>query len=146
MLRPIMNLWKRAMSHEPRGDRPLVVLVGHCGFDASRLASAVRDAGAHAHVVDTQAELESSLPGAALVLVNRVLDGRFADRCGLGLIRRLGAAAGAHEPRIMLVSNFPEAQAEARAAGALPGFGKDDLSGGRASEAIRSALTPARAR
>jgi hypothetical protein len=40
----------------------------------------------------------------------------------------------------MLVSNYPDAQAAAVAAGALPGFGKRELGSARIPELIRSAL------
>ncbi len=77
--------------------------------------------------------------GFDLVLVNRVgdLDGAL----GLHLIRALKADPATAEVPVMLVSNYPEAQAEAVSAGALPGFGKSDLSSGRALAAIRPALS-----
>jgi hypothetical protein len=71
------------------------------------------------------AALEGHLPGAALALVNRVLDGKFASDDGIGLIREF-ATHEAGTP-LMLVSNFAESQIEAEAAGAAPGFGKSDL-------------------
>ena len=37
------------------------------------------------------------------------------------------------------ISNYPEAQAEAVAAGALPGFGKAELHDPRTAELLRSA-------
>jgi hypothetical protein len=42
--------------------------------------------------------------------------------------------------RTMLVSNYPEAQQEALAAGALPGFGKRELSTPRVTQLLRNAV------
>ena len=69
-----------------------------------------------------------------LVLVNRVFD-RTAEG-GLDLIRKTKADAKTSAVPVMLVSNFPESQTEAVAAGALPGFGKAAL----AEEATRERL------
>ncbi len=58
-----------------------------------------------------------------LVLVNRII---FNDGCeGMDLIRR--ARREALTAPIMMVSNYPDAQSEAVAAGAVPGFGKAGL-------------------
>ncbi len=69
-----------------------------------------------------------------LVLVNRVNDSD--DAPGVDLIRSVKAEPGLAGVPMMLVSNFPEAQQEAEALGALPGFGKSDL----ASAATRQRL------
>ena len=45
----------------------------------------------------------------------------------------------------MLVSNYPEAQAQAVALGALPGFGKADLGKSRARDALAPILARAEA-
>jgi CheY-like chemotaxis protein len=77
--------------------------------------------------VDTANEALARLrQGAyALVLVNRIFD---ADEgIGLDLIRALKADATLASLPVMLVSNFPDAQATAVAAGATPGFGKGGL-------------------
>jgi hypothetical protein len=44
--------------------------------------------------------------------------------------------------RMMLVSNHPDAQTAAVAAGALPGFGKRQIGTPRVSEVLRQALAP----
>ena len=115
-----------------------VVLVGHCGPDSYALKSAVSAAANGAEVVFAQdeAELAAHGKGAALLLVNRVLDGGFEDDSGIALIGKL-AAAGA---RVMLVSNFTDAQAEAEKAGALPGFGKKTMYAAETKERIAKAL------
>ncbi len=117
--------------------KPTVLLVGHCRPDAFALQSAVRRALGEADIahVNSDKELEARAPGAALLLVNRALDGDFPDATGVELIARL-AARGVPA---LLVSNFPEAQAAAEAAGARPGFGKKDLNSERAASLIRAA-------
>jgi DNA-binding NarL/FixJ family response regulator len=118
-----------------------VVLVGHCRPDSSYLRLAVLAADPAAQVIraNDEAELAAALEHApALLLVNRRLDGDFADSSGIGLIRRLRRS----HPHVkaMLVSNYADAQEAAVAAGALEGFGKRHLSAPRTIELLRSAL------
>jgi hypothetical protein len=60
-----------------------------------------------------------------LLLVNRVLEPGFDTESGVELIPLLRKKYPA--ARLLLVSNYPDAQAQAVAAGALPGFGKKDI-------------------
>lgn len=117
-----------------------VLLVGHCGPDAYMLRSAVRSIAPEAeiHMIDDESRLPDLLGSADLVLVNRVLDGRFASDDGVGLIASLSSDAPA---RFMLVSNYPDAQSRAEAAGALPGFGKSDMRSEQTRSRIVAALT-----
>jgi CheY-like chemotaxis protein len=62
---------------------------------------------------------------ADLVLVNRKLDLDYSD--GLVIVRRLKSDPKWSAIPVMLISNYPEYQAEAVAAGAVPGFGKQEL-------------------
>ena len=120
----------------------LVLLVGHCMPDSFSLSRAVKASGVDAVTkrVNTTRALDEHLEGAALLLVNRALDGRFDAADGIELIRALRERGGeTASPPMILVSNYPEAQAEAEAAGALPGFGKHDLRT-TAPERIASAL------
>jgi hypothetical protein len=122
-----------------------IVLIGHCGPDNSYLRLAVSRAGRDVKVVsaDECAELELLLKeGVDLLLFNRVLDYGFDETSGAVLIGKVRAKYP--NVQCMLVSNYPEAQAEAVAAGALPGFGKRDLGSPRVAEMIREAIaTPA---
>jgi hypothetical protein len=118
-----------------------VVLVGHCGPDSSYLRMSVQRAGRDVVVLmadDDKHLAEIIDSGADLLLVNRTLDYGFEDESGVALIGKLRAV----QPnlRAMLVSNYPEAQAEAVANGALPGFGKRELGTPRVTEIIRGAL------
>ena len=118
-----------------------VVLVGHCGPDSSYLRMAVQKALSDVTIImsDDDDELRKLIAGGVdLLLVNRTLDYGFACEGGAELIRHLRAD---HPTlRAMLVSNYPEAQAEAIAAGALPGFGKREIGSPRVGQVIRDAL------
>ena len=119
-----------------------IVLIGHCGPDSSYLRMAVSGAERGVQVVsaDDSRELQGLLDeGVDLLLFNRVLDYGFDEHEGVALIRRLRA----RYPRVkmMLVSNYPEAQAAAIEAGALPGFGKRDIGSPKVKEMLRQALS-----
>jgi DNA-binding NarL/FixJ family response regulator len=118
-----------------------VALVGHCGPDSSYLRMVVAKAGRDIQVLaaDDENELKQLLDrGVDLLLLNRQLDYGFDDTEGVALIRRLHAQYA--NVKLMLVSNYPDAQAAAVKAGALPGFGKREMSGPRVPELIRAAL------
>jgi len=118
-----------------------VVLVGHCGPDASYLRLAVTKAVRDVSLVhaDDDASLSKALEsGVDLVLVNRQLDWGFATNEGIELIGQLHAKFP--DLKIMLVSNFADAQREAMSAGAVNGFGKRDLGTPRVAELLKSAL------
>lgn len=69
---------------------------------------------------DTVAHLKSG--PFDLVLVNRKLDQDYSD--GLDIIRRIKSDPEIADVAVMMVTNFPEHQDAAEAAGALRGFGK----------------------
>jgi CheY-like chemotaxis protein len=103
---------------------------------------AVRGADREAQVLaaDDEQTLQDLLKqGVDLILFNRVIDGGFDEPDGVGIIRRLRK----QHPgvKMMLVSNYPEAQAAAVAAGALPGFGKADIGTAKARTALEAGLT-----
>jgi hypothetical protein len=118
-----------------------IALVGHCGPDAGYLRISVSRALKDVSFVaaDDEAELNSAIAeGVDLVLLNRRLDWGFNTDEGVELIRFLRA----QHPnlKLMLVSNYPEAQEEAVKAGALPGFGKSELRSPQFTERLRAAL------
>jgi two-component system, chemotaxis family, chemotaxis protein CheY len=118
-----------------------VALVGHCGPDSSFLRIAVSRAGKDVQVLsaDDGRELNRVLEqGVDLLLLNRQLDFGFDEHEGVALIRRLRPHYA--NVKMMLVSNYPDAQAAAVAEGALPGFGKRDLNSPKVAELIREAL------
>jgi len=118
-----------------------VVLVGHCGPDSSYLRMAVTSAlrGATVLAADDARELDMLLlQGVDLLLMNRELGWGFDESEGVDVIR----AMRARHPNVkmMLVSNYPEAQAAAVAAGALPGFGKREIGSQRVTQLLRESL------
>lgn len=105
-----------------------VLSVGQCGFDHGGISRALHKAfGAEVVRADSAQEALQLLRADpfAVVLVNRVFD---ADgNSGLDLVRAIKSDERLHELPVMLVSNYEEAQQEAVAAGAAPGFGKNAL-------------------
>src|SRR3954452_20107090 len=102
-----------------------ILSVGQCNMNHGRIYSVLKGLGAEVTRAHTAADALKCLKGGSysLVLVNRVFD---ADGdSGLELIKRVKAEVP--EQPVMLVSNYADAQAEAQAAGALPGFGKAAL-------------------
>ena len=122
---------------------PTFVLVGHCWADRIGLRSAVKRAvrGARFERANTTAALQKHLDGGAVLLVNRVLGGGFGTGNGVELIRDL-ARDGNAAPMI-LISNHADAQSEAQAAGALPGFGKSQLGDSAVADRLCSAAEAA---
>lgn len=118
-----------------------VLLVGHCGPDSSYLRNTIRGAAAQAQVrladdpLTLQTELES---GVDLVLFNRKLGYEFDGQMGVDWIRHLKKQLP--HVKTMLVSNYPDAQAEAHKAGALPGFGKREIGSARVTQLLRDVL------
>lgn len=118
-----------------------VALVGHCGPDSSYLRMSVGSLDRSIQVLsadDDQSLAKILADGADLLLFNRVLDFGFDEQEGVALIARLRKAYP--NVRMMLVSNYPEAQAAAVAAGALAGFGKRDLGSPRVKTLLKEAL------
>jgi DNA-binding NarL/FixJ family response regulator len=118
-----------------------ILFVGHCGPDNSYLRIAVRSAAHDATVIsaDDREQFDRALAqGVDLVLVNRVLDFGFAETNGVELMAGLRRA----HPNLkwMLISNHADAQAAARSAGALAGFGKRDIGSAAATAALKNAL------
>ncbi|HEV3164624.1 MAG TPA: response regulator [Isosphaeraceae bacterium] len=117
--------------------------VGQCGFDHRMIASRLRSVfEAEVVAAATPAEALEQLRAGRfdLVLVNRVGDRDGAP--GIDLIRTLKANADLATVPVMLVSDHEEAQADAEAAGAVPGFGKSQLSERETQERLARHLTP----
>jgi hypothetical protein len=116
-----------------------VVLVGHCGPDSYMLRSKVQQAlpGLAIEAADAEDELERTAGPDSLLLINRALDYGFTASNGVELIRNLSRRDD--RPVMMLISNYADAQSEAQAAGALPGFGKSELGKASTEERLRKA-------
>jgi len=118
-----------------------ILSIGQCGFDNGNISRTLRTAfGAEVVPVDSSEEALEQLCQESfdLVLVNRVFD-RDGDS-GLDLIRQLKETPDLSQVPVMLVSNYEEAQQQAVAAGALPGFGKSSLGQPGMLESVRAVL------
>ena len=118
-----------------------VALVGHCGPDSSYLRMVISKSLKDAKILsaDDDGELSKVLEeGVDLILFNRELGYGFSDPEGVNCIAKLKAAK--IQPKMILVSNYPDAQAAAVAAGALPGFGKRELGSPKVTELLRAAV------
>ncbi len=118
-----------------------IALIGHCGFDSSSLTRLAQQIAPDAQVlrVNKHKNLPDITHPKALWLVNRALDGQFDAADGIELITQINATPT--PPQLLLVSNFPDAQANAQAAGALPGFGKNDLNNSQLATRIAASIT-----
>jgi two-component system, chemotaxis family, chemotaxis protein CheY len=102
-----------------------VLDVGQCGPDHATIRDyltthfACEVVQTHG-LADTLAKLRGG--GFDLVLVNRKLDADYSD--GIDVLRAIKAAADVAHVPVMLVTNYPEHQDAAEAAGAHRGFGK----------------------
>ncbi len=107
---------------------PRVLSVGQCGMDHSSISHFLqKQFGATTIRVHTHEEafIELHANHVDLVLVNRVTD--YDGSLGLEFIRALRNDATFNDIPVMLVSNYPDAQADAVTLGAIPGFGKSQL-------------------
>lgn len=123
-------------------DSKRIALVGHCGPDSYVLRSAVSRfvPGGEVVFAADESALKEELGKADLLLINRTLGGDFDVESGIELIRRLAGGAAGPVPRMMLVSNYAEAQSEAEGAGALKGFGKREINTEETRAKVRAAL------
>jgi two-component system, chemotaxis family, chemotaxis protein CheY len=118
-----------------------VLLVGHCGPDSTYLRMAVKSALGNATIIaaDDAETLDKSLQqGVDLILFNRELSWGFESTAGVDVIRQLKTKYP--QLKMMLISNYPDAQAAAVAAGALPGFGKRQIGSPQATKLLREAM------
>lgn len=109
-------------------NQPRVLDVGNCNPDHAAMRSMLTthfDAEVHRVMFVHEALIALRSATFALVLVNRRI---FADDSdGLDLVRAIQSDPALSATPIMLISNFPDAQQGAIAAGAIQGFGKADM-------------------
>ena len=136
------------MSPEASETLPTTVLsVGHCTPDAWMLRTAVQRVlpDAEVHPVNDEDDLReriASSKGPTVLLVNRLLDGRFPHGDGIELIE---AHAGG-PVATLLISNLDASQVAAEAAGGVAGFGKTALNHADTAEKLRNAVEIATSR
>lgn len=117
-----------------------ILLVGHCGVDGPRLQSEIGSFLNDADVVriNSATDLKRAVDeGAALLLVNREPLG-FQPKDGIDLIREIHAKHP--DQKMMLVSDYEDAQEEAEQIGAMPGFGKRDIGSPKFEQTVRAAM------
>jgi two-component system, chemotaxis family, chemotaxis protein CheY len=118
-----------------------VLDIGNCAPDHSAIRRQIE--GSFDAQVDQADDLASAMTkleqqAADLILVNRKLDIDYSD--GMAIVRHLKSDSRWSSVPVMLVSNYPEYQAEAVAAGAEPGFGKQELRMSETLEKLRKHL------
>jgi DNA-binding NarL/FixJ family response regulator len=117
-----------------------VVLVGHCGIDGPRLQREISASipGVEVTRVNSVADLQRSCQqNADLMLVNREPVG--FDEDGLDIVRQV--LESCPQTKVMLVSDYDDAQEAAVRAGAMRGFGKSLMGTPEIGEAVRQALS-----
>jgi len=105
-----------------------VLSVGQCGPDhgaLSRFLNSVFDVTIETATTATETFERLRQQPYDLVLINRKLDYDYSD--GEEILRGMQADAQLKSLPVMLISNYPEAQANAVELGAVYGFGKDEL-------------------
>lgn len=105
-----------------------VLSIGQCGFDHAAIRRLIEsrfdaDVVSIADAVGAFDALQRNAPD--LVLVNRLLDADGSE--GLAIVRGIKENPQLSSVPVMMVSNYPDCQQQAVAAGAEPGFGKGDL-------------------
>jgi hypothetical protein len=115
----------------------LVLSIGQCGADDWRISQVVKTAlGASIERAGSAEEARAMMNAKKydLILVNRIFD---SD--GDSGIEFVSAAADG-KSRLMLISDYSDAQQQAIANGALPGFGKSRMGDERTRELLRNAV------
>ena len=119
-----------------------IALVGHCGVDGPRIEAQIHsivDAADVCSCNDADALNRVCGEGVDLLLFNRELGFGFDDEQGVDLMAEVRESHP--DVKMMLISDYPDAQAAAREVGALPGFGKADLGTSTVEKALRDALS-----
>jgi CheY-like chemotaxis protein len=118
-----------------------VLSLGQCAADSAairRLIETHFDATVVPAATAAEALAELRRHPADLVLVNRVVD--YDGSAGVDAIGQIAADDALQHIPVMLVSNYEEAQEQARAKGARPGFGKSELGRPETLERLREIL------
>lgn len=118
---------------------PTVLIAGHCSYDTGNIKNLLARVGpVQSLTADSREATLAAVENHAihLVLLNRIFEETRAS--GVDLIREIKSVNP--QTKVMLVSNLPDAQAAAVAQGALPGFGKRELSSADVVEKLRAAL------
>src|SRR5207244_3754452 len=118
-----------------------VLSLGQCAADNYAISHFMeRNFGARVAAADTFPEALAQLRAGPfdLVLVNRILDRNGAS--GVAFISQLKQDDALAGVPVVLVSNYMDAQQQAVARGALPGFGKAALGDAKTVDKLRALL------
>ena len=118
-----------------------VLDVGNCGADQAAIRELIEsNFAARVDRADQATDALQSLEAAkyALVLVNRRLDCDDSD--GMEVIRQIKCRPDFSGLPVMMITNFPEHQEAAQAAGAVAGFGKRSLDTEETLQQLRAYL------
>lgn len=117
----------------------IVLGVGHCEHDSGRIRKVVEEFGCSFEVVpDKEAALEAMKDSLYILLLPNRLIGSD-ENAGLDIIKAVVTDTEIDVP-VMLISAIESAQQAAVAAGALPGFGKNQLETGEAASVLSKVL------
>ena len=119
-----------------------IALVGHCGIDGPRIQAQISQILDNADVAmanDPDALSAVVDKGVDLLLFNRELGFGFDDEQGVDVMAELRESHP--DVKMMLISDYPDAQKAAEKIGAVPGFGKADLGTPKVEKALKSALS-----
>jgi hypothetical protein len=117
-----------------------ILLVGHCGVDGPRMQRQIVEFLSDADVlrINSDEDLCRAVDdGADLLLINREPIG-FEPKMGRDLIRELNKRCPG--TKLMLVSDYEDAQVDAEQAGAMPGFGKSIVGTPAFERTVKEAL------
>ncbi len=117
-----------------------VLDVGQCDPDHSSIRRMVESCGGkvtRTHGMDDTLDALRKDP-FALVLINRKLDADYSD--GMEILKRIKSDDNLKKTPVMIVTNYPEHQQTAVAAGAELGFGKAELSRPETVERVKRFL------
>jgi two-component system chemotaxis response regulator CheY len=119
---------------------PLVLDLGQCDYDHPQIQTLLESLGATVRRAHNFAEARKLMEQEKfdLILVNRITD--IDGTSGLDFISDVKGPEGKNGPKMMLVSNYPDAQIAAVKAGAVLGFGKDFLDSPQTKEKLNAAL------
>ena len=117
-----------------------IILVGQCSFDTASLYAFIQqNTDTPIKSAHNNQDLANFLSPDSLLLINRVLPAAFDTDSGVELITKL-SNLHAPSPRMILISDLPDAQQQAEEAGALPGFGKSQLNDDLTTQRFHQAL------
>jgi CheY-like chemotaxis protein len=118
-----------------------VLSIGQCGPDHACLSGFLQsefDAEVEpAFLLDDALEKLRAKP-FDLVLINRKLDADYSD--GIGILESIKSVPDLCNIPVMVITNYPEHQQKAVAAGAVRGFGKLELKDPQTLERLRPFL------